>query len=199
MDYKQEIKERLEILPETLKAFVTNESWRSEAQKIWQKFGFGQEKYVTFENEIFLVLLCFEPRKDLEENLKNELGMDENTVVQIKDEVSKNIFNAVSSELDEIERQIEENEKEEPNEQPIEEKKPANTVGQSFERIILNQAKAMMPAQPAATPAGGIMNHELGIMGRKEEKPENLPVGESERGAIHNYLPNQDPYREPVE
>lgn len=81
------------------------------------------------------------------------------------------------------------------------ENKNQNNIGQSFEQIILNQARAMMPAREASEATS---NEIRGTS--YEKKPDNLPTGNSlqtqksqEPKAIHNYLPGQDPYREPLE
>jgi hypothetical protein len=181
MDYKETVKERMEILSQQLRDFVLNESWRNDVETIGRKFNFDEEKLAMFENEVFLVLLCFEPKTDFAENIKNELGIDSNTADFIVEDVEKNIFNKVASELDSFEKQMSENEKEEvieeiepEKETPIE---PKNSVGESFEQIILNQARAMMPARPADE-AGRSMNYESRIMNGKEEKPSNLPIDE---------------------
>ena len=60
-------------MPDELKSFVLEEKWREDAEKIGEEFGLDEEKYALLENEIFLVLLCFEPRKDFVENIKKEL------------------------------------------------------------------------------------------------------------------------------
>lgn len=179
MDYKKTIKERIKILPEELRDFVLDESWRGNARKISEEFSLGEEKYASFENEIFLTLLCFEPRKNFAENIKNELELDSNTIGWITEDVEKEIFSQVSGELDAIENQVEENENQA---EPIQNKQ--NNVGQSFEQIILNQTKAMMPARPAG------------------EVPNNLPTAkpatQTEQAKVPDYS-GSDPYREPIE
>ena len=179
MDYKETIKERIKILPDELKSFVLEEKWREDAEKIGGEFNLDEEKYAALENEIFLVLLCLEPRKDFVENIKKELGMDANDTTWIAEDVEKNIFSKVSDELNAIENQIEENEKENVGEKETEPQ--SSGVGGSFEQIILNQARAMQPAIP----------------------PENLPTGEQKQNeppqtAVPDYR-GSDPYREPVE
>ena len=139
MDYKEVIKERIKGLPETLRVFVLDEKWRRDAEQIGKQFNLNEEKYTALENEIFMVLLCFEPQKDFRENIKNELQIDTNTVGWITEDVKKNIFSKISDELSAIEKQIDENEK-----MP----QSQSGVGNEFEQIILNQAKAMKPAVP---------------------------------------------------
>jgi hypothetical protein len=166
MDYKETIKERLNILSPELRAFVLDENWRREAEKIGNQFNLNEEKYASFENEIFLVLLCFEPPTDFAENIKRELEIDSNTANQMVEEVEKNIFSKVAEEINSMWQ------KEEP-----EEPQPQNNIGNDFEQIILNQAKAMMPAQA----------------------PSNLPTEqEKPKETIPNYSGGNDPYREPA-
>lgn len=171
MDYKETIKERLGILPEGLRSFILDENWRRETEKIGKQFNFDEEKYTIFENEVFLVLLCFEPRKDFIQNIKQGLAIDSNMANWVSEDVSKNVLNKVKNDLDEVEKQINENE----NSQPSQTK----NIGQSFEQIILNQAKAMQPA-------------------REVTPPSNLPTGNSAEN-LHNYKQGEDPYREPIE
>lgn len=188
MDHKEEIKERLKILPEGLRTFITDEEWRKDAEKISKQFFLNEESYISFENEVFLVLLCFEPRADFIQNIQNELKADGDTAQQIASETEKNIFSRVASELSAIEKQMEENEKEKT--------VPVSRVGGSFEKIILNQAKAMQPARPA-----GYVPQNLPT----NEPPKAASTGsygetkKDEPRAIHNYIGGSDPYREPIE
>jgi len=171
MDNKETIKERLKILPEKLKAFVIDEKWRNDVENTSKQFNLDEEKYISLENEIFLVLLCFEPIGDFVENIKRELEIDKNVAGWIEDYVNKNIFSKIKDEIDFMWQS--ENQEESEKENQIK-----NSIGESFEQIILNQAKAM-----------------------KEAVPENLPTEDVEEKpkAIHNYLTGQDPYREPIE
>jgi hypothetical protein len=191
MDYNEIIKERLKILPEGLKSFVLGDGWRADSQKICKQFNLVEDKYVSFENEIFLVLLCFEPKKDFTENIKTELGLDANVAGWVNEDVEKNIFSKVADDMNFIWKVIEvidkesaantedtkqsEATQEETNE--TQEGSGGSGVGQSFEDIILNQAKAMMPAV---------------------EPPNNLPTEQEKPNVIHNYI-GSDPYREPAE
>ena len=204
MDYKETIKERLGLLSPELRTFVLDESWRREAEKIGKQFNLNEEKYASFENEVFLVLLCFEPKSDFAENIKKELGIDTNMAEWVAEDVEKNIFSKIANEIDEM-WQIASTESIGGAEQNEETERPnqnqsqndvalaphsASEVGTDFEQIILNQAKAM---QPARTPGDG----------PAREAPANLPTGEQimeeKPKVIHNYVGESDPYREPIE
>jgi hypothetical protein len=113
-----------------------SESWRAEAQKIGQRFNLEEEQYAGLENEIFMVLLIFEPQKDLAENIKNEVGIDSNIADWITEDADKNIFSKAGTEFQKLQNQ------------EIEQKKqPSNNVGNGFKKTILNQARAMRKAQ----------------------------------------------------
>ncbi len=194
MDYKETIKERLDILSPELRAFVLDENWRREAEKIGKQFNLNEEKYASFENEVFLVLLCFEPKTDFAENIKRELEIDNNMAGWIAEDVNKNIFSKVTIEIDLMWQATGQEREVEIEEEPKETAQQNNVglaphsesgVGGSFEQIILNQTKAMMPARPAS------------------EVPNNLPTSEQKTEetpkVIHNYTKEDDPYREPIE
>lgn len=75
-----------------------------------------------------------------------------------------------------------------------------NNVGQSFEQIILNQARAMQPAfaSPKPSSEGG-----LGYsVAKPADVPSNLPiekpVEERLKISVPNYSDSSDPYREPL-
>lgn len=200
MDYKETIKERLKVLPEQLRAFVLDENWRRDAEKIGKQFGLDEEKYASFENEVFFVLLCFEPPADFVGNITRELGVDVNTAKWIEEDVEKDIFSKVANEISAVWQAADAGSEEEQGETEIVENVESDTsgeasggVGGSFEQIILNQAKAMQPARLASESVAG---------GPAREVPENLPTGgqnQSEQPkVIHNYINESDPYREPL-
>jgi hypothetical protein len=196
MDYKETIKERLNILSPKLRTFILDEKWRSEAEKIGKQFNFDEEKYAAFENEIFFVLLGFEPKSNFAENIKNELQIDSNMAGWVTEDVEKNIFSKVANEIEitwqntnlETDENLEPSAKTGETENKggkSEESQMENNIGQSFEQIILNQAKAMQPARtPGDEPA---------------RPPQNLPTNKPRPEIVHDYTTGSDPYREPLE
>jgi len=209
MDNKETIKERLDILPPELRAFVLTEKWREDAQKIGKQFNFDEVKYASFENEIFLVLLCFEPKNDFTENIKKELEIDSNMAGWIVEDIEKNIFSKVTNEIEAMWQAADTESIEGP--EQSEGKEENDGVGESFEQIILNQAKAMQPA--VASPKLGYGVAKPAVDEQRRDVPTNLPTDEEnmeekpsdfakatpDKKAIHNYVGESDPYREPIE
>lgn len=177
------IEEYIDKAPEVIKKMLADCIWAKNANLIAQKFKLDFQKTENFKNEIIFVLIGMEPRKDFVENIKNELSLDQNIAGWIAEDVEREIFSEVVDELDNIEKQMSE---ENIGQETIE----PNPIGQSFEKIILNQAKAMQPAKPAAAPTGGRMNYEVRSMEKKKEEQPKI---------VHDYARGNDPYREPLQ
>ncbi|NLE07222.1 MAG: hypothetical protein GX627_01235 [Parcubacteria group bacterium] len=197
MNEKQILKERLEILPEKLQEFVLDENWTKESEKIANSFNLNEANRVIFENEIFFVLMGFELQTNFEENIKRELNLEQDIIKQISEEVEQNIFSEVLEELKEVKPSTSQKTEEEIEE--TEKPTQTNPIGQSFEQIILNQAKAMQPARPAGwiPPERNGDNEPKTI--DQEEGSANPPTKDNEPKVIHNYINKPDPYREPIE
>lgn len=194
MDNKDIIKERLEILPEDLKTLILGDTWRTDIRSIGEEFGFDEEKEILLENEVFMVLMGFELKSDFYSNIKETLAIGEDTAKWVSEDVEKYVFNQVLSILKQIEYQFNKSVQSKTDLPAVN-----NNIGQSFEKIILNQAKAMQPARPADEPVG-IMNSESGIMNRKGQVPDNLPAGQKNDVGIGTpRYTGQDPYRETIE
>lgn len=171
------IEEYISKAPEVIRNFIASGEWKIGVDLIAKRFSLEETKINDLKNEIIFVLIGMEPKSDFTENIKRELEIDSNIAGWIAEDVDKNIFANVSDEINSM-WQTGEQEK-------VEENSPQNNIGNSFEQIILNQAKAMRPAMPA-----GEVPHNLPGAGQPEqEKPK----------AIHNYMTNDDPYREPIQ
>ncbi len=147
-----------------------------------------EEVAFKFIDEVGYVILDLKSKTSFFSSL-TEIGIDKSIASLIEKEVNEKIF----SELDKIKNT--ENSQEKPKET-----KPQNNVGTSFEQIILNQAKAMQPARLASESVAGGPARPAGWV------PQNLPTQEPPKvqqedkpKAIHNYIGESDPYREPVE
>ena len=196
-DYQEIIKQRLRGLSPELKSFVLDDSWRGEVSGVAKQNNFSEENSTIFENEIFFVLIGLEPKEDLPENLVRELEIDIDTSNSIVQEVENAVFSKVQSEIDAMWNE------EKTQEVPVaeEEIKPRPSIKiepQSFEQIILNQARAMQPARPASENVAGGPARPAG----STPAPTNLPGAEGSEPekprVVHNYTREADPYREPI-
>ncbi len=177
--------------PDVIKNIIVSDVLNKEILYISERFGLAQEKISLLKNEVLFVLIGMEPRKDFVQNIKNNVWLDQNVAQWLAEDIEKNIFSKVKDELDEMERQIE----------SAEESTATKNVGNDFEQIIANQAKAMQPARDAITSEAGrpTQNKNENGTGRPVyEAPDNLPTEEEKPRVIHNYI-GSDPYREPIE
>lgn len=159
MDYKELINKQLKQLPEYLRSYVVDREWVETLESLLVKYSIEEYKKTLIENELFLVLIGLESYKDLGTNIQNEANIDQDIAEKINNDISKTILKIEQT-------------------NGLPESNKQKNVGNSFEQIILNQARAMQPARPAG------------------EIPHNLPT---ENNVIHNYIGDKDPYREPTE
>lgn len=163
------IKEQLNNISENLRKYVLSNSWSEAVNRISRQNNILEGGAVGLENEVMFVLICLEPPKDFVENIKKEIGLDENTARRIADSVNGAVFAPVMKDIKTYWQNIPNEIPEEiPKEEPI---KPYD----SFEQTILRQAQAMRVAQA----------------------PNNLP-GARPVEAPKQESSGADPYREPV-
>lgn len=216
MENKELIKKRIGLLPEGLKTFVLNDGWRLELNDISSGFGLDEEESTLVENEVFFVLLGFEPLEDLKNNIGEVISIDSNTADDLLGEIENKILKQNEEYLDRLWQVIENMGDEDSTNNQFEIKKP-NTVGKSFEDTILNQARGMMPAieggQELEAKSLEKRNvneevqdtkYEIRSTSYEEGEKNNKPsVGVPNYGGTPyknstNY-PTGDPYREPAE
>jgi len=169
------IEEYISKSPEAIREFMVNGDWKNNTNIIADRFKFTEENKNDLINEIIFVLIGMEPKSDFVENITRELEIDSNMAGWVAEDVNKNIFSQVEKEIDEMWKTGD-------SAQGEEKAPPQNNIGTDFEQIILNQAKAMQPARNA-------LASEAGEPARSAE----------EKKVIHNYIGENDPYREPVE
>ncbi len=175
MNLEEEVQKRLQELPKKIVDTIEKTEWKNSVDNLGKKFKLDDEKISLLQNEVYYVLMGFEPRKDLKENITREVGVDSNIADWIIEDVNKNIFESIKGELESIQENTEDDE-------------DTKFTPNSYEQILINQAKAM---------------HPVGVA------PSNLPTEEEGSGmetkreerVIHNSIgySGADPYREPAE
>lgn len=209
-------KEMYKKLPAKIRAIIASLEFSKMIDDIAQKNSLNKNQRDLVAREVSEILMGIKNKNEIQKNLTDKLGVDDVSSQKIVSDIENKIIINIDNIYEEIQQNIAteevrglENEKIEnitstkpetntPTAKEVEEKPVAaqpNPIGQDFQKIIMNQAKAMQPA----VPADRIMNHESRSMNGKEEKPANLPTGNNESRVIHNYITGSDPYREPVE
>lgn len=163
----QKVADAIEKSSQEIKNLMFSTELGEKILEIAEKNNLIEEEYLRLADEIGYVILNLKPRNLFFDSLK-ESGINENAAKIISNAVESEIFVRLNDAKNETG-------KSEP-----EKKQAQNGVGQSFEQIILNQARAMQPARQAPT-----------------NLPTNEPLAEEKPKAIHNYI-GSDPYREPI-
>lgn len=165
---REQKKEAYKKLPPEAQDFVMSNETTELIENLLKEAGLSEEQNVSADTEILYALYGLQPLAVAIANIANLSNKNVDDFSKLKSNLENNIFNKIPKNT---EQNIE-----------VEEKPVQNNIGEDFEQIILNQAKAMQPARSA---------------------PENLPTGEQKQEekpkVVHNYTGESDPYREPLE
>lgn len=178
-------KEAFSKLAPTTKDFIMSNEVTEIIEKLLENAKLSDKQNIDADAQILYAMYGLQTLSQAINNIAEICGKNIEYFSKLKNDLGRDIFSKISNELNEVEQQM--NEKEEDIEQ---ENIGSDSIGQSFEKIILNQAKAMQPAKPAAAPTGGSMNYEVRSMEKKKEEQPKI---------VHNYAQGNDPYREPLQ
>ncbi len=176
-DSQKIIKDQLDNLPGEARKFVLDILWVKTLKESVSQFKLEEDKIISLEYHVFNVLIGLTPYEDLTENIIRELGIDRNIAEWITESIEKDILEPYSELF--------------PEENTVETKETEKFAPNSYEQILVNQAKAMRPI--------GISTEQ---QASSSQVPHNLPTEENNnRGVIHNSIgySGSDPYREPAE
>lgn len=187
-------KEAYKQLPPEVQDFIMDNETTEKIAGLLKKAGLSEEQSDLADSEILYTLFGLQSPDTAIQNIADVCKRDISSFSELRANLDAEIFSRVTKDLEGLWKNPKP-----PRQESAITSNPPNKLGESFEQVILNQARGMMPAKPAE-PAGGIMNHELGIMGKKDQAPENLPSEENSGPdiSVPNYSKN-DPYREPIE
>lgn len=167
---KQKI-EAYKKLPPEVQDFVMSNETTELIENYLKETGLSEDQSISADSEILYAMYGLQTLSEAVENIAKLSGKNINDLVKLKKDLDNNILKNIPQE------------------------KSTNNIGQSFEDIILNQARAMQPARLAGE-SGRVTSHEV----RDTNKvPENLPTEQEKSKVIHNYIGDKDPYREPLQ
>src|SRR3989344_6821190 len=176
---KNTLKQKYQSADAKIKKIIFSEEFGRKLEVIGESNGLNREQINLIANEVVMVLLEINNQKIFVENIE-KLDIGKNISEKISKEITDQIL------IKEVLQTY----------SPQPKKETRNNVVNSFEQIILNQAKAMKPARPADE-SDRVTSYEVRDTSIKEEKPVNLPTENNEPKKVHDYPPNNDPYREP--
>src|SRR3989344_2319881 len=175
---KKILKEQIERLPKALKKFVLNNEWSKKLETHLSVYKVEEWQKTSIENEVFLILMGFDEYGNLPGNIAEHSEIDFEMAEKISEFVIRDILKPVADMV--VKEHIEP------------ERKPQSSIGQSFEDLILNQARGMQPAKESG--------HQTVS---SSQAPDNLPIeNNAQQNKPEIKVPNysgSDPYRETLE
>lgn len=94
------IQDQFNSLPPDIKEALGRVPWKNRVRDIAKREGLDEDQATSLETETLLILYGFEPPENYPDNIRRELGLDDEAVDRITKEVSDEI-------IDDIERQFE--------------------------------------------------------------------------------------------
>lgn len=188
---REQQKNAYEKLPPEVQDFIMANETTELISNYLKESGLTEDQSVLADSEILYALYRLQTLSTAMTNIEKLGNKNPGEFFKLKLNLENNIFDKIPQNTQKID--TEQNQTE-----------PQNNIGESFEQIILNQAKAMQPArtqgEEPARPAGEVphnlptnepksANSTTSFVEPKEEKPK----------AIHNYVGESDPYRESLE
>lgn len=146
--------------------------------------GLSEEQSTLADSEILYAMLGLQTLPDAISNIAKLSNKSLESLHRLKIDLENNIFVKIPIST------LTQSKKEEPEQRSA---KP-NNIGQSFEQIILNQARAMQKAVP---PNNLPIETEIETPIQRPIEREEVPQP-NQNHEVHNYSSGNDPYREPV-
>ena len=187
MDRKQ-IQESYRKLSPAVQDFVMSNETTDLISSYLEKYDLTEDQKNTADSEILCLMLGLQTLDQSINNIAKYCNKNPSDFDNLKTNVQNGI-------LDEIKKlKAGEGLREYSQENTVETKETEKFAPNSYEQILMNQAKAM---RPVGVEIEGSMNYESRIMNKNV--PDNLPTGEIHHHSLDNYGQNKDPYREPAE
>lgn len=184
----EKVAEAIEKNPQEIKDLMFSTELGEKIMDIAEKNNLDEDTGLKFVDEIGYVILDLKPKSVFFDSLV-EIGIEKSVAMTVTREVENKIF----TELDKIKSKVT------PNINISISKSAQQNVGQSFEQIILNQARAMQPARESSqVPANLPIEKESEMPIQRPIEREKDSIQPTQNREVHNYSSGNDPYREPI-
>ena len=104
VDLNEQLGEQFKTLPKVVQDAITSADVQKHMRELANAHKLHLDQWQTLENEVMLALLGIQPTDDLEKNIKNEVGVSDETAKSLATDISKIVFEPIRAEL---ERQLE--------------------------------------------------------------------------------------------
>lgn len=164
---KEQKKEAYKKLSPEIQDFIMSSETTELINKYLNEIELSDDQNELADSQILYAMIGLQSLDQAISNIATLSNRSVETLSQLKSNLQNEVFYFIQNET-----KSEQNENQD-----------KNGVGNDFEQIILNQARAMQVAK---------------------EVPENLPIGENvaettnQNRTVHDYKDGNDPYREPI-
>lgn len=174
-DLDKQLGEQFKKLPKVVQDSITSADVQKRMRDLAETHKLHLDQWQLLENEVMLTLLGFQETEKLEKNIKDEVGVSDETAKQLAADISKIVFEPIRGEL---ERALEHPDA----------KVAAVSVVEAARAQVLSEAAAptVAPATPPPAPPTQ----------RIERAPISAAYKAGEPSSIRPSI-EDDPYREP--
>jgi hypothetical protein len=116
-EIKEKIKEQYKRLPLVVQNAITDASIEKHLRILSNKHRLHLDQWQVLENEVLMTLMGIQPTDELEEHIKNEVGVDEDVARELANDISLEVFDPIRKEM---ERQLEHPDAQDKEAEPIE-------------------------------------------------------------------------------
>lgn len=99
-NFSARIQERLSLLPQPVRDAITSMNVQQLLKTLASEKKLHVDQWEILENEVYLALLGFEPAENLENNLKKEVGVDDEMAHELVGAINEKIFEPIREELE---------------------------------------------------------------------------------------------------
>ena len=100
------IEEQVKTLPPNLQQAINDVPWKALVQEIGRTNALDAEQIASLEQETMFIIYAFESPKDYLANIMREVGIFEDTALNIAESVADKIFNPILQKSEESEKTI---------------------------------------------------------------------------------------------
>lgn len=99
-EFQQLIAERLATLPQVVQDAIKSGDVTHRMQKLAETHKLHFDQWETLEKEVQYTLLGFQPAEELEQNIKNEVGVSDEVAHALTIDIAQQVFEPIRQELE---------------------------------------------------------------------------------------------------
>jgi tRNA A22 N-methylase len=180
-DIQAVLKERFAQLPKVVQNAITSEDNAKHLRELGEQHKLHIDQWEILENEVMMALFGIIPIDDLEQDIKQKVGVSGETAAELAADISKIVFEPIREEL---ERQLDHPDAKAVDVSGVEGMR-AQALSEEAQEIALVPEPVLPATPPAQAPAGTI-----------ERAPISAAYKAGETSTARKMV-EDDPYREP--